>query len=241
MSKCTVFFISTSATLAMITLRPRTRTRERVGPRLMIVQGVLFACLSFGLSTMEQTVGRPVLFVVCSGSLAVVLLAAGFGIAIHALGMRDFSIPGVIALQKAVESESLGGLDEASHRREICVNLAKAINENLHRDQQKKLWARGLRSTTLAGFICTSIFIGLVICGNAYHKITSYSQREGITMGQDEPTNDAQATSDDQTENQSAVVQPEKPRPSLIEPSATVQKSKNPNDNTGFERRGNGG
>ncbi|MEE9293397.1 MAG: hypothetical protein V3W34_00320 [Phycisphaerae bacterium] len=131
--------------------------------KLMTIQIVLFAGISYGMSKVDWMGGvvwwkcAPVLIFL---AVAAVSTALAFYWSLRCLAITDVSVVGVSELTKAFEDDDVfGKLKPDKVYRDLGANLATMLRDERNRGRAREPWNRRINSLTLIGFISVALFV----------------------------------------------------------------------------------
>ena len=199
--------------------------------RLMTVQVLLFASMSFALSQLEWTKGKTVLHVWILSFTAILggfFLLYGFYYCIKCLGITDVQAVGVTTLNEALKAA--GGVREIPPTviyAELSRNLAGVIVHERQQVAKRRPWGPRVNYATQAAFVFVAIFVTYAIIGKVTTSVFAKSKEpkmpeesvEAPQSSEDAPVQDVQPA---------ASVSDSSERPSLVEPPDVMQHARDP-------------
>jgi len=137
--------------------------------RLMTVQVLLFAGMSFALSKIGWTkdaAAYHVWILAISGGLAGLSLLVGFIGCIQCLGITDVSVAGIAKLKEIVETERIKRMMPADLFGDLSQNIMQAVLEDRERGRKRKKWGPLINWATSIGAVLVAFFVSYAIIGS---------------------------------------------------------------------------
>lgn len=137
--------------------------------KLVTVQLVLFAAISYGLSQVDWHVCRQSFFTSYVGGLgavAAICLAVAFYCGIRCLEIREVSVIGVEKLHEVLKNKQIAMVTPDQLWGDLSQNVADGIIENRERAKKKAGFGVCLNIFTVIGFFLVAAFVVVASMGN---------------------------------------------------------------------------
>ncbi|UCE61145.1 MAG: hypothetical protein JSU63_05220 [Phycisphaerales bacterium] len=192
--------------------------------RLMTVQILLFAGMSYASSQAGWAKGGHMWALGGIGILGALLLFVGFVCCIRCLGIEDVSVLGIKRLDSAIKERKTERIRPADVRGQLSQNILQVIREDRKREDNRKRCGKVVNCTTISGSFFVAAFVLYAIVGNAIFERNPLTERN-----MSDQQNGSNNSSGDQSGGQdSKPSDAPQDRPSLVEPSETSQRDAGP-------------
>lgn len=133
--------------------------------RLMTVQILLFAGMSYAISQAGWAKGVNLFVLGGIGTIAALLLLRGFLLCIRGLGIGEVSVVGIAKLDEVVKKEETKNLRSADLHGDLSRNIMKTIAEDRTRADARKISGPVIADTTVKGAVLVAVFVVYAIVG----------------------------------------------------------------------------